>query len=179
MLSEVKHLLTIFVRATLLLLIGIIFFFQCSYSFSGASVPAHLKSIAIPVFADRSGSGEFNLGDRLTRQLIQKFVEDNTLSVSNRSDANALLEGVISSINDAPSSITGGEKAQVSLRRITINVHVTYKDLVKKQTIFQKSFSNYGEYSTSSDVTQGRKKAIDDAITNIAEDILLGVVSNW
>jgi hypothetical protein len=179
MLSEGKKLTSVFSKVFVIILCGLILFLKCSYSFSGASVPPHLKTVSIPVFIDRSGSGEFNLGDQLTRQLIQKFVEDNTLSVSNRADANAVIEGTISTLIDAPSSITGGDKTQVSTRKITINVQVTYKDLVKKQTIFQKSFSNYGEYSTTSNVTKARKDAIDLAISRISEDILLGVVSNW
>lgn len=150
---------------------------SCSYSFSGASVPPHLKTIFITVFQDRSGSGEFNLGDRVTKQLNQKFIDDNTLIVSNRTSANAILDGSISSLTDTPSTISGGEK--VSTRRVTLNVQVIYKDIVKKTTIFERNFSNYGDYSVGGDITSARKAAIETAIDKITEDILLGVVSNW
>jgi len=150
---------------------------SCSYSFSGASVPPHLKTIFITVFQDRSGSGEFNIGDRVTKQLTQKFIDDNTLIVSGRTSANAILDGSITSLTDAPSTISGGEK--VSSRRVTLNVQVVYKDIVKKSTIFERSFSNYGDYTVGGDVTSARKNAIETAIDKITEDILLGVVSNW
>lgn len=156
---------------------AIIFFQSCSYSFSGASVPSHLKTVFITVFQDRSGSGEFNLGDRVSKQLIQKFIDDNTLAVSNRTNANAIVDGSITSINDLPASIGGGEK--IASRRITLTVQVTYKDLVLKKTIFDRSFSNYGDYNASGDITVGRKAAIDNAIDKITQDIVLGVVSNW
>lgn len=162
---------------TLVILVVIATLESCSYSFSGASVPPHLKTIYITVFQDRSGSGEFNIGDRVTRQLTQKFIDDNTLMVSDRTNANAVLDGSISSLTDAPSTITGGEK--VSSRRVTLNVQIIYKDLVKKQTIFERSFSNYGDYVVSGEITSARKAAIETAIDKITEDILLGVVSNW
>ena len=150
----------------------------CSYSFTGASVPAHLKSISIPVFADRSGSGEFDLGQKLTAKLTQKFIDDNTLLVANRTSANSVVEGAIVSINDAPAVVSSGET--ITSRRITVTVSATFKDLIKKETVFEKSFSNYSDYTiVTGDITAVRKAAIEDAIDKIAEDILLGVVSNW
>ena len=168
-----------FLRYIILTIAGIILLEMngCSYSFSGASVPSHLKTISIPIFSDKSGSGEFDLNQKLTKQLIQKFIDDNTLLVSDRLNSNALLEGTITALSDAPTVVSGGEK--ITTRRITISVRVVYKDLVKKQQIFERNFSNYGDYTVGGDITSVRRQAIDKAIERIAEDILLGVVSNW
>ncbi len=152
-------------------------FASCSYSFSGASVPAHLKTITIPIIADRSGSGEFDLGEKLTKQLIQKFVDDNTLLVSDRVNSDSMLDGTVTALTDAPAVVSGGEN--VTTRRITITVRAVFKDLVKKTTVFERNFSNYGDYPVGGDITTVRKQAIDVAIDKITEDILLGVVSNW
>jgi len=160
-----------------LLLSGIVLLQSCSYSFTGASVPSHLKTIAIPIFSDKSGSGEFDLNIKLSNQLIQKFIDDNTLLVSDRLNSDSILDGTIVTLSDAPSVVSGGEK--VTSRRITITVRAVYKDLVKKQTVFEKNFSNYGDYVVGGDITSVRKQAINSAIDKITEDILLGVVSNW
>lgn len=148
----------------------------CAYSFTGASVPSHLKSIAIPTADDKSGSGEPGLREMLTDNLTQKFIDDNTLQVTNKNNADALLNCVITSLNDAPAVVAAGES--VTTRRITINVQVTYTDLVEHKTIFSKSFSNYGDYAADKGVT-ARSSAINVAIDNISEDILLDVVSGW
>jgi len=152
-------------------------FSACNYSFTGASVPSYLKSISIPIFSDKSGSGEFDLGDRLTKQVVQRFIEDNTLSVSDRLNSDALLQGTVVSFSDVPSVVSAGEN--VTTRRITLTVKIVYKDMVKKKTIFDRNFSNYSDYATGGDITTVRKNAIDAAIEKISEDILLGVVSNW
>ena len=47
------------------------------------------------------------------------------------------------------------------------------------QRSFYNIFSNYADYVVGGDITSVRKSAIDSAIKRIAEDILLGVVSNW
>ena len=148
----------------------------CAYSFTGASVPAHIKTIAIPVSNDRSGSGEPGLPQSLTDKLTQKFIDDNTLQVTDRQNANSVLDCTITSISDAPVVITGGEN--VTSRRITVTVQATYRDLVKRKTIFEKNFSEYSDYSADGGLN-ARTTAIDDAIDKLTEDILLDTVSGW
>lgn len=158
-------------------LLVIINFQACSYSFTGASVPPHLKTIAVPLFNDRSGTGEFNVSEKFTNSLVQKFIDDNSLLIADRTNADALLEGTIVSLTDNASVVTGTET--ISTRRITFNVRVVYRDLIKRQTILERTFSNYADYSTDGDITSKRQEAIEGAIENITQDILLAVVSNW
>jgi hypothetical protein len=161
----------------LVLIIPLIGLTACSYSFTGASVPAHLETVAIPLFKDRSGSAEPNLDNVFTNQLIDIFLNDNTLSVIDKANADALIECTITSLRDTPEAVSG-ENEKASLRRITITVKVNYRDLVMKETIFNKDFSNYATYDAG-DSFEGRQRAITVAIELITEDILLGVVSNW
>lgn len=160
----------------LLMVSGVVNFGCWSYSFTGASVLQHLKSIAIPVVDDRSGAAEPGLREMLTDKLVQDFIDDNTLQVTEKNKADALLESTITSLRDAPNIVGAGE--QVQTRRITISVQAVYKDLVQKKTIFQKSFSNYGDYASNGSIAE-RNTAIQEAIKNISEDILLDVVSGW
>lgn len=163
----------------LVLLIGtglIINFVRCSYSFTGASVPQHLKTIAIPIAEDRSPAAIPGLRESLTEELIQKFIDDNSLQVTERTTANAVLECIVTSVTDAPSIVSAGE--QITSRRVTITVKVHYKDLVKKTTIFDKNFTNYGDYEPAGS-TNDRAPAIETALDKISEDILLAVVSGW
>lgn len=160
------------------LIITVLALTACSYSFTGASVPPHLQSIAIPISQDRSGSGEADLAEEFTNQLIQKFIDDNTLQVAEKGNADAILECTVTSLSDAPNVVAGGE--DVTQRRITLGAKVLYRDLVERKTIFDKTFSNFGDYSTNDgDLVSARRTAIEDAVDKITEDILLGVVSNW
>ena len=148
----------------------------CIYSFTGAAVPPHLKTIAVPVADDRSGAGEPGLRELLTNQLTQKLIDDNTFNVTERTNADAVLECTITSLSDAPSVVTAGEN--VTSRRITISVRVVYRDMVQKKTIYDKSFSNYGDYPAGGSI-EDRQKAIETAIDLITEDIVLDTVSGW
>ncbi len=172
LMKDIRHPVYLF-----LFILSILTLVSCSYSFTGSSVPKHLKTISIPYCVDRSGSGEPNLADDFTETLIDQFISDNSLQVTDKPNADALLDCTITSISDSPTVIEGGEN--VSARRITLNVHVVYKDYVMKKTIFDKTFSNYGDYTNDGDIFSKRKEAIKIAIDRVTEDILLGVVSNW
>ncbi len=150
---------------------------SCRYSFTGASVPPHLSTIAIPPVNDRSGSGEFDIATNLTELITRNFINDNSLQIGDRINSDSILECTIISLSDAPAVLSGGET--ITTRRITVSVRAVYKDLIKRQTVFERTFSAFGDYPTSGDIFIVRKNAIDEAIEKIAEDILLGVVSNW
>jgi len=151
--------------------------FGCgAYSFTGSSVPAHLKTISIPVAQDKSPAAIPGLRESLTDDLIQKFINDNSLQVSGVTSADASLNCVITSVTDVPAIVSAGE--QISARKLTITVRVLYKDLVMKKTVFEKDFSGFGEY-VPAQATNEREDAIAIAVNNISEDILLAVVSGW
>ncbi len=163
--------ISLFITCSLINFVGC-----CAYSFTGASVPKYLKNISIRPTLDRSGSGEPGLGELFSSILTQKFVDDNTLQVSNKPDADATLTCIVTSLNDAPSVVSAGEN--VTSRRITIEVQVTYKDMVKRKTVFDKNYSGYADYASSSNIA-ARRNAIQAAIENITDNILLDTVSGW
>jgi len=164
---------TVIVKYLFIMAIILNFVSCCSYSFTGASVPEHIKTIAIPVVDDRSGSAEPDLQQLLTKKLTSKFIDDNTLRITDKSSANSVLECAVVSFSDAPSAVTAGEV--VSTRRVTVGIQVVYRDLVKRKTIFEKTYSDYGDYPQSS----ARKVGIEKAIDNLVDRILLDTVSGW
>jgi len=153
------------------------FVLGCAYSFSGASVPEHLETINIPIFKDNSGSGEPNLNSTFTFEIIQKFIDDANLQVTESRESDAILECTITRFSDNAQAISGNES--ISMRKVTITVKAVYRDLVLRNTVFEQNFSNFGEYENSGDITQNRKDAITLAINRVSEDILLKVVSDW
>jgi hypothetical protein len=146
------------------------------YSFTGASVPSHLKTIAIPLMDDQSGLGEPSLREKLTRSLTDLFIRDNSMGVSDKSSADSILEGVIVSARDEILSVGGGET--VNKRRINMSVKVVYQDMKLRKKIFDRTFTNYGDYDPSAGFAQ-KQLAFDEAIRKISEDILLETVSGW
>ncbi len=146
------------------------------YSFSGGSVPANLKTVSIPLVDDQSGFGEPGLREQFTTELTNLFIKDNSLEVTNRTNADAILEGAILPITDAPVQVQQNE--QVSKRRITMSARFTFQDMKLRKTLWEKTFSNWGEYDSGGGLSQ-RQAGLQEAIRKITEDILLETVSGW
>jgi hypothetical protein len=162
---------------TLLLLMVLLSAPGCPYSFTGASVPEHLSTISIPLIDDRSGFGSPGLREQMTRELTDQFIADNSLDVADQNVADSILEGMITGVTDAASVVGQGET--VTTRRITINTKFSFKDLKLRKTVWEKAFSNWGEYDTTGDIFQQQQLGIQEAIRKISEDVLLQTVSGW
>jgi len=148
----------------------------CAYSFTGASVPPHLKTIGIPLVDDQSGLGEPGLRENFTTALIQQFTSDNSLEVADRSTADALLEGAILSVSDAPAVV--GKNEEVKQRRITVSARFAFQDMKLRKKVWEKTFSNWGDYDSGGGLSQ-RQTGLQEAIRKITEDVLLETVSGW
>jgi hypothetical protein len=149
----------------------------CPYSFTGASVPPHLKTIGIPLVDDQSGFGEPGLRETFTTELTNLFISDNSLEVADRGTADAILEGAITGVSDAPSVVEQGE--QVRKRRVTVTAHFVMKDMKLRRTMWDKTFSNWGDYESGGGLTSQRQTGLQEAIRKLSEDVLLEAVSGW
>jgi len=148
----------------------------CPYSFTGASVAKHLKTIAIPLVDDQSGFGAAGLRELFTTELTNLFITDNSLQVADKTAADSILEGVIASVSDAPSVVAQGE--EVTKRRITVTVRCAYQDKVQRKRVWEKTFSQWGDYDSGGGLSQ-REAGLREAIRKLTEDILLETVSGW
>ncbi len=160
----------------ILFLLAAILLSACSYSFTGASIPPHLKTLAIPPIKDKSGKGEPNLGIDLTNMLIDKFVEDNSFTIVKKGEADAILECTISSFREEPAVISGSRE-KATEKKIRITVKALYRDLVKRKTILEKNFSLDRNYPINQQAA--RKAIIEEIIEGLSENVLLDVVANW
>jgi len=148
------------------------------YSFTGATIPEHLRTVAVPLVEDQSTSSLSNLGDELTRLFVDRFVGQTRLSLEPSStEADAVLTAEIQRYMNQPAAV-GGE-AVATLNRITITVLVTYHDQVNEQQIFQRSFTASDEYNPTAEGLAGEETAAASALENIADDVFTAATSNW
>ena len=148
------------------------------YSFTGASVPPHLSTVAIPLVEDQSGFGSPGLREILTQELTDQFIADNSLELADRNKADSILEGIITRVTDAASVVGQGES--VTTRRVTIDAKFVYKDMTLRKNLWERTFSNWGDYETTGgDIFSAQQGGLREAIRKISEDVLLQTVSGW
>ena len=165
--------------ASSLILLVVLFLaaLQGCYSFNGSSLPPNLKTIAIPVFEDRSGAGIAQFRGDLTGRLANKIESQSPLRLTpSMSRADALLEGAIISFADAPSQLSSKTERAIT-NRVTLVVQVTMTDRLKKTAIFSQSFVGFSDYRAGDYVAQ--QGAIRYCVSQIIDEIFDRVVSGW
>jgi len=145
------------------------------YSFTGASIPPHLKRIYIPTFQDKSSSGLVTLKDNLTDEVTTRLTTQSSFELGTQQAADCRLEGSVIVYSNQPYIISQGQS--VKSNRISVRVTVVYRDLVKKEVIWENNFENWSDYTIGDQTAE--KEALKEVITKLADDIFSKVVSNW
>ncbi|MEX0648706.1 MAG: LptE family protein [Balneolaceae bacterium] len=164
----------------MLLLFGSLFLLAgCfNYSFTGTSIPSNVRTIHIPFFSDRSQSGLGDLSDRLNRALIERFVNQSRLSLTNEQEtADAFVEGAIQNYTNRPFSVGGDEQA--NLNEIQITVRATFQYADDEEPLWDKSFSGNATYDVIANPVEGEIEAAETALQQIARNMFNDAVSNW
>lgn len=147
------------------------------YSFSGASIPAHLTTIAIPLAEDNSLSPLTVLDEALTDLLVDRFVRQTRLVLTtDENEADILLTSRISRYTNAPTAVSGQERAQFN--RITVTVSARYYNRVDDDAL-ERTFSNFDDYDPLEGGLEAEETAALAALESIADDLFTAATSNW
>jgi len=147
------------------------------YSFSGSSLPANIRTIAIPMFENRTT--EFGVREDITDALINEFTQDNTLKVVDQRSADSIIEGTIINIREQAGAYN--QQEQVKEIRIYVNVQAKFEDLKNNKVIWEEQITQWGTYSPDSPSGENstRQDAIGEAIGKIVTDIFNKTISGW
>lgn len=161
------------------LLVPVILTAGCiQYSFTGASIPPDVNSIYIPFFANQADSGISNLSDRLNDVLVNRFVNQSKLRLTNnRENADAVLEGVIVSYSNRAFSVSGQE--QTDENQVSISVSASFRFTDKDEDEWDTRFSGTGNYDPNENPIQGEEEAAVTALERIANNMFNDAVSDW
>lgn len=164
-------------RSSIVIVVISILVSGCAYySFTGASIPEHLATVAIPLVEDNTVSTVAGMDAEMTQLLIDRFVRQTRLSLDqSETSADALLMVVITRYSNRPTSVSGNEQA--IRNRVTIGARVVYTDQAMSQELFSRTFSAYEEYDPF-DPSQEETAAFA-ALEKIADDVFTAATSNW
>lgn len=146
------------------------------YSFTGATIPEHLSTVAIPLVEDNTVSTVTGLDDELTRLLVDRFVRQTRLNLeTNETGADVLLQVVITRYVNQPTSVSGQEQA--TRNRVTVTARVAYEDQVNDVELVGRTFSAFEEYDPLDPAQE--ETAAFAALEKIADDVFTAATSNW
>ena len=105
------------------------------YSFTGGTIPPHLKTLSIGNIGDNSGFGNPAYREALTTIVFDKFRRDNSFTITEYG-GDARLTITISSILESVMTVEAGSRGELeNERKITVGCEAEYFDSVNKKTI--------------------------------------------
>ncbi len=148
------------------------------YSFTGVTIPSNVRTIYIPFFADQSGSGLGDLSDQLNDAMVNRFVNQSRLQLTDSPDnADVIIEGTITSYSNRPFSVAGDQRA--NLNRVQISVRASYQYVEKESPEWQKNFSGNFEFDPGEDPVDGETNAAFEALSRIADNMFNDAMGSW
>jgi len=151
---------------------------SCSYySFSGVSIPSNLSTISIPLAEDNSAAPLTLLDESLTEFMIDRFVRQTRLTLEeDQQESDLLLTAQITRYTNAPTSVTGQERAQFN--RVSISISAQYRNQIDDD-VMERTFSGFEDYDALEGGLEAEESAALVALENIADDLFIAATSNW
>lgn len=147
------------------------------YSFTGASIPAEMKTVSVSFFENNAPLVVPYLSQQFTEDLKTRIRNQSRLSLV-RADADANFEGRITDYRISPAAIQGNERA--GLERLSITVNVKYTNVLKPELNFDQSFTRFKDFSTQTKPLQAQEQElIKDINIQLTEDIFNKAFANW
>ena len=152
-----------------------------NYSMTGSTTTA--ETISVVEFYNNADLGPANMGQTLTNELKNYFVQNSSLRVIPE-EGQLQLEGEITDFRLTPISptSTGNEDdlTSASSTRLTITVKATYiNTLDEKMSFKDKSFSFYRDFPNEVNLSDVEEQYTRQIFERIINDIFNASVANW
>lgn len=159
-------------------LLSLIVFSSCSYySFTGSSIPTHIKTVQIVLFEDRTDRYDLDLSNIIKDKLLV-YVEDYKLMEEDDSkDSDSKIFGVIVSYKEGINSQLNEDTADE--RDMELSLSLNFYDNLEKKFIIKKTRISDTEQYNESDGELGKTEAFEKLLDRICEQAVIKLSSNW
>ena len=168
----------------------------CSYYSMAGSIPANINNVYIPLI--ENDTAEFEISENLTSKITQEIAIQNILKITDDSNSDSTILGLITSATDGPFTFDSNE--QVDEYRFSISLKILWVDNENEKNLIEKTFTGFGNYSINNDPSSdgidndndgildendddefgdSRELAINIAINKIASDVVNSILSTW
>ena len=159
------------------LVLFVIYLSGCGiYSFSGASISDNTQTIYIKQINNQATLISPYLSDNLTEALKTKCLNETSLNWKEQ-EADIEFSGFITNYIIEPVSIQNNETA--AKNRLTINVNINYINRVDESQNFNRTFSQYADFDSSTSFSEAEEELNHTIIDDLIDDIFNAALVNW
>ena len=147
---------------------------------TGTSLPAHIKTIGLPVFVNNSQG--YQVEQKITSSIMNVLIQRGKYKVLPQAqDVDAVLKGTITSVSLYPATFTAENRA--NQYNVIINAKVVFTDMIDKKVLFQNpSFVFRGQYEIDPNEAayfDRQSQAIDQIAKDFAESVVSSILEGF
>ena len=164
-------------RRLILLLAALLPLASCGiYTFSGTSIQPDVNTITINYIEYRALRVNPSLSNELTEAIRNQFRRMTRLEQVD-TDGDMELSGEVTGYDVTPAAVTADEVA--ARNKLTVTVKIRFSDKKHPEEDFDKSFSAYSEYDSTSTLDAVESSLCAEIIEKLVEDIFNAAVAQW
>jgi hypothetical protein len=154
---------------------------NCGYRLVGTdknTLPAHIKSISIPVFENSSSQPEIHR--ELTSMILRSFINDGRLKVTKKDDADLLMTGDLTYYDIRTAAFSSRDLASDIIIELEVDIEVT--DQVKNKIFLKQKIKTQWDYKSTSDISDteiARLRALDDAYNELGTRLVSLIIDHF
>ena len=149
---------------------------KISYSFTGASIAANVKTFSVYYFPNRAKLVNPNLSQLFTDGLQEKLIKQTSLNQISE-DGDLEFNGQITDYDVRPMNIVSGDLA--AQNRLTIGVKVKFTNNKDHTQDWEKTFTAYEDFESSNSLSSVEDQLVPEIIKKLTDDIFNASVANW
>lgn len=147
------------------------------YSFTGKSIPNHIKTVQVILLEDQTDRYDLELPEKITEG-IKKYIDDyDLMDIENASDTDAKIFGTVTKYSETIMSQTKDEVAD--LTKLTISISINFYDNEQQKNIIKKTTISGSEEYNEKDGEDEKNIVLEKLIDEVCEDTILKLSSNW
>jgi len=149
---------------------------KVSYSFSGTSIQADVKTICIEPVVNKATKVNPSLANQLTEELNDKYRKLTRLEqVTEEGDLNLLV--TIESYDVRATAVTADEVA--AMNRLTVTCKVVFTNLLHEEDNIEQSFAAYEDYDSNNSLDMVENQLCETIVKKLVDDIFNATVAQW
>jgi outer membrane lipopolysaccharide assembly protein LptE/RlpB len=167
-------------RRFLSITLAVILTAGCGYHLVGygSSLPAHIKTIAIPTF--KNSSTEPNIHRDATESIRRAFISDSRLKLIDARRADLIIKGTLINYQLQPVSFSAQDTVDEYI--IRLGVQIEAYDRIKKKILFKQEFNTQWDYRVTSSVIDSelaKNTALIEAYNDLADRLVSIIIEQF
>jgi hypothetical protein len=150
--------------------------FVSCYSFKDVSIPPDVKTARVNYIENKASYVNPQLSPQLTDRLRQKINNQTRLTLITGEEAHYDIYGEVRSYSLSTAGVSGQEAAT---NRLTITVHVVFKNRLDEKANFEADVSRNFDFNAGLSLQQAEAQQFEEILRNLTDEIFNRIFSNW